>query len=242
MIDADDLKAIVMKRLKLYYERSGDFQHIAKFVNAQEKTVIDWIGGQQQPSGERLIRLWYYLRAYGLPSNELDEIPVFNRYLGELFAFGVIDIDEVKKILSVKVNSGAFKNMRGQVPVHPLYTERDLREKYDDLLQIAIASVEYPSARTLTSTSDKPVAPYVAVTPPSETNAQTNSSTASVDLALALQLAKDVQSGLAAVRLVQSEQCPYDLRQQVFDLLGPAPTDLMELTRFNENTHDDVVG
>src|SRR5688572_6976116 len=95
LLKPDFLWQALQPRLEEYFRRTGDTQLVGVFVGASSDTVMRWVSNEQSPGGERLIKLWHYLSAVGMKSFELEDLDAFNRYVGELYAFEVLTMDEV---------------------------------------------------------------------------------------------------------------------------------------------------
>lgn len=134
-LNPESIWEAVLPRLKQYYAQTMSVDQVAEFVGAKPGTVMDWIGKEQPATGERLIKLWYFLRAVGFSSPELDQLDEYNRYTGELYAFGVLDIDEVLKAINVRNVQGGYSFLRGRPAQSPTFLVDDLRLSHDDHLR-----------------------------------------------------------------------------------------------------------
>jgi hypothetical protein len=119
-------------------------REIEDFCKVASSTVKDWISNSHPARGERLLRLWHLLALRGSESPELQKLPALNRYLGELLAFGLVSIEEAGEMAGVKNSQTLHKVLRGQVPVHPKTTVRQLRARYDEQLRKARAAMADP--------------------------------------------------------------------------------------------------
>lgn len=133
-IKSEQLWTIVRPRLRTYLGRTWDFGFVAKTTSSTVPTVTGWLA-DQTPPGERLIRLWHMLAAVGFESPELDALPSFNRYCGELLSFGVVDMKELQEICNLANPQGVLTMLRGTPPMRPQYTAEELREINDEVLQ-----------------------------------------------------------------------------------------------------------
>lgn len=128
-MDADKLGAIVRRRLRDHPRL--DLDVVKDFVFASPSTIHTWLTNDKvgPPRGERLNRLWHLLAAVGIDSPELDRLPEFHRYAGELHAYGVVpfkaesndnDIDMLA-LLGLQHEQGVLRVLRGdQNPQNPL--------------------------------------------------------------------------------------------------------------------------
>jgi hypothetical protein len=115
----------------------GDYV-VAKFTDSANSTVDGWRRDKdpKPPRGERLNRLWHLLHFAGVDSPELQELPEFGRYLGELMAFSVISIEDARRICGGVGEKAVLDTIRGTgQPAKPQYTVEQLKEKYGDSLQ-----------------------------------------------------------------------------------------------------------
>lgn len=136
-MDTTQFWSMVLTRLRLYIGQTWNVESLVAVTEATPGTVGGWLANDKPAVGERLIKLWYFLAATGIESPELAEIPSYNRYLGELLTFQVINLSETAEILNVKNAQTVLGVLRGTPPLHPNYTEQDLRTSYDEQLQRA---------------------------------------------------------------------------------------------------------
>jgi hypothetical protein len=111
---------------------------VARFTQSADSTANGWRTDKdpKPPRGERLNRLWHLLHFAGVDSPELLELPEFGRYLGELMAFGVISIEDARRICGGVGEKAVLDTIRGTgQPAKPQYTVEQLKEKYGDSLQ-----------------------------------------------------------------------------------------------------------
>ncbi len=212
----DKLGPLLVKRLQ---EGQFDPDVIANFLGATPLTVHYWFTNTHQPRGAAMNALWHFLATVGVDSPEIDQLPSFSKYLGQLLAFSVISLEEAQEICGLKNPQGVFKVTRGQQqPSHPLYTAEELQEAYDSVLQAAMeklrASTETAEAAQTVVQETRQEEPDVPV-PVLGTKIQPAEST---------QLILQVSSMLGAVHpLVQyvlSDACTDENRAQLRELLG----------------------
>lgn len=160
----------VQPRLVEYHRNTNDLEFISEFVGAVPTSIMDWINNKQPCKGARLIRLWHFLDAAGFESPELEKIPPFNCYLGQLFAFGVITMDEVLQYAGVRNEQTGFQMMRGQPPMHPAMSLEDVQELHDEQLEQVLTAFgrrlrkfDEPSTVRQAATPEAPEVPAVQV-------------------------------------------------------------------------------
>lgn len=124
----------VSARLRLYIGETWDSTAIADSTGSKVTTVADWIFEIQPPVGERLIKLWHFLAALDFESPELATLDEYNRYIGELLTFSVVDISDLQDILSVRNAQTVLQILRGQSPAAPKLQLTELKELYHDQL------------------------------------------------------------------------------------------------------------
>src|SRR5215469_16762213 len=106
-------------------------EQVADFCNSSPSTVRDWIDGKKPPRGQRLNYLWWLLATIGFESPELDEIPEFGRYIGELLAFDVIDLEEAQELCGINYEQGVLGATRGsRAPAAPKSEIGEIRREY----------------------------------------------------------------------------------------------------------------
>lgn len=235
MFTPDEIWEACLPRLRQYYGSTGDLETLATFANATPKTVSGWLSGQR-PTGERLLKLWHFLRAAGVRSPEFDRLDKYNLYLGELYAFDVVSLEQLYEILNVKQTGAVYDAIRGRTPMHPTFLLEDLRPEYDERLAAArqrvtkLRHLSAVSSGTMTTPTDQldqnagmPQADHqtVGVTSPSS----------SVDLTFAVEAATTLQSSLALLRLLDSDACSAELRTTVLHLSG----DISEFSRLTDS-------
>ncbi len=138
-IKSEQLWSLVRPRLRSYLGRTWDFDTVAQVTGSTVQTVAGWLAGQAPPA-ERLIKLWHVLAILGYESLELEELPAFNRYCGELLTFGGVGNEELQHIWGLHHSQGVLAALRGTPPMHPQYTLEELRVMYDVTLQDAKSS------------------------------------------------------------------------------------------------------
>lgn len=224
MLTSDDVWDATVPRLQQYFEQTGNLNTVAEFVGVMPKTVADYLG-VRKASGERLIKLWYFLRTVGYSSPELNKLDKYNQYVGELFAFGIVDMQQLLEILNIKQPNDVYHILRGRTPLHPTFLIEDLKPQYGQQLEAAKAAVvklkDLPPAPTLSASS----APKVQV---SESHPV---SVGSTDVTLAVELASKLQSGLVIFRFLDSDVCSSETRALVLGLSG----DLSEFSKLSDS-------
>lgn len=206
----EELWPLIRKRLKQYIVASTwDYMAVAKATDSTSNTVAKWLVGGE-PNGERLIRLWHFLAVSGIESPELNTLDDFNRYCGELLAFGVVCMDDLLAICGVKNANGVLRALRGTPPMHPQLTYAELQEDYDHDLQAAKDAIAIIAPPTRADAAPKP-APQQK---PKEPTAQP------LDYGLATQAAAAFNAALAWARLLDSDKATPEMRSAVRELMG----------------------
>lgn len=231
MITADDVWELCLPRLRQYYGNHGNVETLASFVNATPKTVSDWLGGQRA-SGERLLKLWFFLRASGIKSPEFDRLDEYNLYIGELYAFDVVSMEQLCEILNVKQTGTVYETIRGRSPMHPTLLLDDLKPQYDVLLATAkqrVVKVRHLSAVSVANSATEPDGQDGT---PSGDQLQPGTTTpsSSVDPSFVVDLSSSLQTSIVQLRFLCSENCSFETRAAVLNLVG----DLSELSRLTE--------
>lgn len=114
-----------------------DTDVVAKFVGVNRGTVGRWLS-EAPPRGEPLNKLWHLL-ALVTDSPELNEVPAFGRYLGQLMAFSQVTLQEAEEICGLQHTQGVLQAIRGERQLaNPASTLEDLQGQYDTQLQSAI--------------------------------------------------------------------------------------------------------
>lgn len=134
-VKSEQLWPLVFPRLRSYQEsHDWDIGLVAQVTGSTTNTVMGWLIGQT-PNGERLIKLWHLLAAVGLESPELDKLPAFNRYCGELLTFGVVSLKDVQEVCHVANPQSALLMLRGKPSMRPQFNLDELHELYENKLQ-----------------------------------------------------------------------------------------------------------
>lgn len=234
MITPDEIWDKCLPRLRRYYGTTNNVEAIAEFVNASPNTVFDWLGGQRA-TGERLLKLWFFLRAVGMRSSEFSTLDKYNLYIGELYAFGVVDVERLLEILNVKQTGAVYDTIRGRSPMHPTFLLEDLRPMYDAQLAAAkrrvtklrhLSSVSSESQSNVGEEADHEVTQPEVVAPEIVAPA----AGPSVDHALVIDLAGTLQTSLVLLRFLDSDECSAETRATVLRLSG----DLSEFSKLTE--------
>lgn len=116
-------------------------QPVCAFTSAKPVTVQRWLSNANPAKGGNEIRLWHLMVAAGYEFPEL-EIPEYNHYLAQLYAYSIITIEEVMQSCGVRNSQTALQIMRGQPPMQPVMLLEDLRELYGSQLQQAMAALQ----------------------------------------------------------------------------------------------------
>lgn len=234
MFTPDEIWEACLPRLRQYYGNTGDLETLSTFANATPLTVSGWLSGQR-PTGERLLKLWHFLRAAGVRSPEFDRLDKYNLYLGELYAFSVVSMEQLYEILNVKQTGAVYDAIRGRTPMHPTFLLEDLRPEYDDQLSTAkqrvtklrhLSAVSSGTPTTPTDHQSAPGRPSLSTEPQP---ARVTSPSPLADLTFAVEAANTLQSSLVILRFLDSDACPADLRATVLHLSG-------ELSEFSKLT------
>lgn len=210
---------MILARLRKYVSQDWDdrISLIARMTGTAPATIGEWLTTDRPAKGERLLKLWHILAAAGLESPELQQLRPYNRYLGELFAFGVIDTDELLQILNIKNPQAAFSVLRGALPARPNLSEAELQQLYNEPLAHAKQQVpQYghasaPPVAAAQVPAEPPTAPAVASVPLVPT---AQPSTVVSMLAMLLGAASPL------ARLVVSDEYSPEARSQLRHLMG----------------------
>ncbi len=222
----------VRDRLRLYFGQTYKIQSISDLVNVSNNTIVAWLADEYPAKGENLVTLWHVLEAIGFDSPEMDDLPRFNRYLGELFAFSVIGINEVKELCNVSNSQTALQILRGQPPMHPALNYTELIAMYSDQL------------------TEKKRDALLKLTPISDSISQSGNQTQArqtnepVNVASAIQIGYTNDNGvlmaatvlgqaLPIVRHLISDECTPADRNRVRELLGEGT--MFELSNYFES-------
>jgi hypothetical protein len=87
-MDSKTLGSLVLERINAH--PTIDWDIMSRFVGVTRVSARRWINRNASPRGENLNRLWHYLAAIGIDSPELEKLPPYNRYIGELHAYGIV--------------------------------------------------------------------------------------------------------------------------------------------------------
>lgn len=212
-MEADELARKVVERL-----RRSNIPHevVADFVDVKRATVAGWLAGDGPPNGERMNRLWYLLEAAGIPSPEMDKVPPFGQYLGRLLAYQVIDMKQARVAYKPDDGEGGspqavLNAIRGeQNPLKPTPVD-ELAELYGD--QLAAKEQELQEMLAVFGAESSPLAG--AEVP---TQAPMQATGLSKDQIYAI--VRELSSGLAAVRILSSEDATDEDRALVRALMG----------------------
>lgn len=119
-----------------------DIIDVAEFCKVTPITVVNWIKGSHPAEGVRLIRLWHITSIHG-GAPEIDKMPEFNRVLSRLFAFDIIQIDDVKLYCGQASahNANTYAALRGQEVQDKQISAAELLEQHGDQLKLAMEKV-----------------------------------------------------------------------------------------------------
>jgi hypothetical protein len=153
MMKTEEIWPLVYPRLQQFLVQGWNIQLLSDKTGAAPGTVGGWLVNERPPVGLKLNVLWHLMKAVGIPSPEIDAMPAYNRYLGELVAVAELSMDDVCEILNVKNAQTAFETLRGTPPMSPKLSLLELQELYGELLE--------QKRGELPVIADKP-APFVA--------------------------------------------------------------------------------
>jgi len=175
-MEVQGLWEIVLPRLRDQVEHGKiEVEQVAVFCKAAPVTVRSWLKGDHPANGERLLRLWHIL-SLGGDAPEIDSLPEVNKFLSRLYAFGVIDIQEVQLYAGMDSAhvGNVYKALRGQPLMRRPIEPAELYAMYEDQLTAAIAAINPSTATTPTTNTnilEAASAPTpVAQQPPRETS------------------------------------------------------------------------
>lgn len=134
-ISGEKIWESVLPRLRDYIGQTWDISTITSVTKCEPETVTDWLILKQPAVGERLIKVWHLLANLGFSSPELEKLPAYNRYLGELLTFSVISNLDLLDILNLKNSQSVLHILRGQIPAAPKYDLEDLKVLFDEQLR-----------------------------------------------------------------------------------------------------------
>jgi hypothetical protein len=212
-IKSKQLWSLVQPRLREYLSQTWDFNLVASMTGSTKLTVTGWLA-DQIPPGERLIRLWYLLEASGLKSPELNKLPSFNRYCGELLTFSILDMKDLQSICNLASSQGVLSMLRGTPPLRPQYTLDELGELYGEMLQPlkqGLTQLDTPGPERLS------LGGSVQATAPVSVDDGSFAETASVNM---LFEASRLCSVLPLVRYFDSDDCSAEQRSRLRRLVG----------------------
>lgn len=90
-----------------------DLMELAEFTHVVPGTVLTWMARGELPKGETQIRLLHYLDAGRSQLDELNELPKPAYKLGQLIAFDLLTMDEVRESLGYASQNDLFRLLRG---------------------------------------------------------------------------------------------------------------------------------
>jgi len=193
-----------------------DREALVRFTKVNGATARRWLNRGQPPTADRLIRIWHLLELVnGGPLADVPELSDFARYLGQLLAFGIIDVEAAQAICGVKNPQTALANLRGEHTTHaPKMTLAELQAGYDGVLVAAQARV-----RAMFNVGVAPAAAHVApsprLTPPPARTPHAADRQESLRNA-----AKEMSGLLPTLRWLMSDECSEADRATVRALLG----------------------
>jgi hypothetical protein len=220
-----NLFEIVQPRLADFLlKKHGNLALITQFVDAAPRTVQDWAHARQPAKGVRLIRLWHFLAAAGYESPEINEMPEFNRYLSELFAYGVVTHEEATELCGVHKPQAALRAMRGQPPMHPAFTVEDMKGLYDQRLNEAKESFSRQLKKGSAPPAKRAIAAVPSAAPPREPTPPVSSGTEGVvplgSKNPVMTAATLLSAALPLVRYINSDRCSAADRDFLRTLMG----------------------
>ncbi len=128
----------VLPRLRASIDSGLTIERIAEFCNASDSTVVGWAKHEHPAKGERLLRLWHLLAFVGNDSPELEAMKPLQRFISELFAFGVIDAAQACEILNLTPEKPSYMYhiLRGSEVLKPKHTYEELVALFGEELNV----------------------------------------------------------------------------------------------------------
>lgn len=217
-IKHEKLWPIVRARLREYMTLSNwNIAAIAEATDSTCETVTGWLG-TNEPTGERLIKLWHVLEAAGLDSPELQLLTYPNRLCGQLLTFGCLSLKELQGVIGVQNHQAVLRMLRGSTPARWMNTPDELTERYWSQLEKARQRIpKVAAAASGTQASERPVVPVASVTP-----VKSLAGDALADLSGDPTLLTAVLLSAASplVRHLESDACTPQERSRLRDLMG----------------------
>lgn len=113
MISSEDIWRAVRPRLMPWLGRTDNLELIKQLTGCELATIGNWLA-RSIPLAGQLIKLWYLMEAVGYPSPEMQRISALQQYVGRLYTFGILDIEEIRELLGVEKAQTAIQFLRGQ--------------------------------------------------------------------------------------------------------------------------------
>lgn len=234
-----DLWELVHPRLKEQVE-SGRLTEkgIVIFCDVHPSTVKGWLKNMRPAVGEKLCRLWFLMELAGSPSPEMQKLPKLNRILSELYAFGLIDLDDVHVYCGLKPNGsgGIHATLRGQPILAPLFSAEEVEKDYRERLDAKRAEVFKEFIKTDATPIEPEAVPQAEVSPEIKPVVQQQESTvvappsgeaATVELpategaSVALTLASLLGASAPLAKYLLSETATVEEREAFRELVTP---------------------
>lgn len=104
------------KQLSATYPKATFVPLISQFCKIEGKTIDRWISGEQNPTGERAIRLQVFLTLTGeYRVAEIDELNENLRQLAQAIALDVLKSDNVSQQIGYPDNAEMWRVFRGEI-------------------------------------------------------------------------------------------------------------------------------
>ena len=133
----------------------------ADFMAAKRSTLSDWIEQRSMPSGENLLRLWYYLEFIGYNVVEIDSLQRPVQACGRLLAFRVVRFEDLMQVLSFQPSNERSKTFyvllgKGSTSFERLEKMKHFAARYEESLSEAKKTTERPDYRGTTAIMKTP--------------------------------------------------------------------------------------
>ena len=220
-MDLSSIQGLAIRRLNEYLANGGTLDTVATFTGAVRDTVGRWQRNDSPARGENLVKLWVFLEHTLGPAPELNGLHPYVRYVTELFAFGLIDIDEATRLFKVKNAQSAWVIMRGQNRMGKPPTDEtfaELKAQYDTELK-----ARHKQLRDATLMTNPPIPvkrPSTGVSAPAAAKLGNTPNEVSAPLPL-LMLASHLKAALPWAEFLNSDACSDDVRNSFRVLYGP---------------------
>ena len=215
-MDYQDLWPMLQRGLARQLSNGLSHASVAEVCQADVVTVMRWGNKGMKARGQYFNALWHVLDMLDeqVKQETIKIVPPYQWVVGDLYAFGIIDLQTACELFGVKNPQAAFRCLRGQEPMHPAFTIEELLEAYGEQRNARREEIR----SELKPQSPVPEVPVTKDVPAAKSTSEPTRAT--IALSPPQTLASLLGAALPLARYLESDECTPEVRSKFRSLLG----------------------